>query len=754
MLSILEMQINRVIKRFFIPLKQYLSNDIKLKEFSNNDHFEHLKIIYLLLFFAVLGCESTPDYSPSEWPLYKSDGASSSFSTLTQINTENVHELEVAWTYYPQDVPEGRRYGKVESNPLIIDDVMYVTDGGLKLYALDAGTGEGIWRFDPFDGEGGRGLNRGVAYWEDGGDKRILFTAGEDLFAVDANTGQVIPSFGNNGKVSLNEGLGVDSENISVSASSPGAVYQDILVMGSQLSEDYGEVPGHIRAYNVRTGEMEWIFHTIPHPGEPGYETWPENAWQYVGGVNNWAGMSLDRERGWVFLPLGSPTYDYYGGNRLGKNLYGNSLLVLDAETGEYIWHYQIVHHDLWDYDLPAPPNLVTVQRNGKDVDAVAQLTKMGFLFLFDRETGEPLFPVEERPVPESHLPGEEAWPTQPFPLKPEPFSDQHITQEDLTRFSEASYDSVLKKLNSLRHEGLYTPPSHEGTLNSPGTRGGAEWGGGAYDAESNMLYFMSNTWPEIVTLRKLSEPSEEELTDQTVYERGRTLYETYCASCHGLDRRGQEGMMPSLVDVKERLSRRDAYEVITEGGGRMQSFESILNRQQRMAITAYLYDIKDEELSPVHQRAEQTQRMDTTARYTNITPFQHFEDLKGRHAVKAPWGKMNALNLNTGEYEWTTPLGNQPDLRKEGEPETGMHTWSGPIATAGGLVITGGTFDQKFRAYDSKTGNELWEANLPGNSHAIPSTYMVEDKQYIVISVSGTEELPGGAFVAFTLPE
>lgn len=716
--------------------------------------FGHLWIMNGLFFMLLTGCKSGPDYSPAEWPVYKSDAGSSSFSALDQINTENVNQLEVAWTFYPQDVLEGRQYRKVESNPIIIDDVMYVTDGGLKLYALDAGTGQQRWRFDPFDGEGGRGLNRGVTYWEEGDDKRILFTAGEFLFAVNAKTGETISSFGKDGKVSLNEGLGVDSENISVSASSPGAVYQDILIMGSQLSEDYGEVPGHIRAYNVRTGKMEWTFHTISHPGEPGYETWPKDAWKYIGGVNNWAGMSLDNERGWVFLPLGSPTYDFYGGNRLGKNLYGNSLLVLDAKTGEYIWHYQIVHHDLWDYDLPAPPNLVTVERNGEDIDAVAQLTKMGFLFLFDRETGEPLFPVEEREVPESQLPGEEAWPTQPFPLKPEPFVDQHITPEDLNRFSEASYNTVLKKLENLRHEGLYTPPSHEGTLNSPGTRGGAEWGGAVYDAEKNMLYFISNNWPEIVTLRKLKEPSEEELADQTVYERGRTLYKTYCASCHGLDRSGQEGMIPSLVNVKERLSRRDAYEVITEGGGRMQAFESILDRQQRMAITAYLYDIKDEELSPVQQRAEQTQRMDTTARYTNITPFQRFEDAEKRHAVKPPWGKINALNLNTGEYEWTIPLGNHPDLQKEGEPETGMQTWPGPIATAGGILINGGTSDQKFRAYDSKTGDKLWETSLPGIAHAIPATYMVGGKQYIVISVSGTEERPGGAIVAFALPD
>ncbi|WP_234572973.1 outer membrane protein assembly factor BamB family protein [Rhodohalobacter sp. 614A] len=745
---------SRVKNRFYLLDRKLFSDDVSRSEYPDNTYFRKLRIVHFLLIMILIGCESNRDYSPSEWPIYKSDEGSSSFSELTQINTENVSRLEVAWTFYPQDVPEGRRYRKVESNPVVIDDVMYVTDGGLKLYALDADTGQQIWRFDPFDGEGGRGLNRGVTYWEDGDDKRILFTAGEFLFAVNAITGKAISSFGKNGKVSLNEGLGVDSENISVSASSPGAVYQDILIMGSQLSEDYGEVPGHIRAYNVRTGEMEWTFHTIPHPGEPGYQTWPKDAWKYIGGVNNWAGMSVDRERGWVFLPLGSPTYDFYGGNRLGKNLYGNSLLVLDAKTGEYIWHYQIVHHDLWDYDLPAPPNLVTVERNGEDVDAVAQLTKMGFLFLFDRETGEPLFPVEEKEVPESHLPGEEAWPTQPFPLKPEPFVDQHITPDDLNRFSEASYDTILKKLQSLRHEGLYTPPSHEGTLNSPGTRGGAEWGGAAYDAESHMLYFISNNWPEIVTLRKLKEPSEEELADQSVYERGRTLYETYCASCHGLDRSGQEGIIPSLLNVKERLSRRDAYEVITEGGGRMQSFESILDRQQRMAITAYLYDIKDEEMSPVQQRAEQTQRMDTTARYTNITPFRRFEDSEKRHAVKPPWGKINALNLNTGEYEWTTPLGNHPDLQKEGEPETGMQTWPGPIATAGGILINGGTSDRKFRAYDSKTGVKLWEATLPGTSHAIPATYMVGGKQYIVISVSGTEELPGGAIVAFALPD
>ena len=367
--------------------------------------------------------------------VYKGDSESTSYSSLTQIDTSNVQQLEVAWIFRPNDAPAGVNYGKYECNPIVVNNVMYLTSSRRWLYAINAANGEKIWSFDPFDGARGGGMNRGVTYWEQGEDKRILFTAGNHLFAVDANTGIPIKEFGTDGRVNLNFHQGEPGE-AWVIPTSPGMVYKDLIILGSEVSELYGAAPGHVRAYDIRTGALAWTFHTIPQPGEVGYETWPEDAWKYVGGANNWGGMSLDMDRGMVYLPLGSPTYDFYGADRSGQNLFGNSLIALDAGTGKLKWYFQTTHHDLWDYDLPAPPNLLSIKRNNKTIDAVALATKTGFLFVFDRESGEPLFPVEERPVPASNIPGEETWPTQPFPLKPTPYARQVVTEDDLNKFS------------------------------------------------------------------------------------------------------------------------------------------------------------------------------------------------------------------------------------------------------------------------------------------------------------------------------
>ncbi|HEX8039706.1 MAG TPA: PQQ-binding-like beta-propeller repeat protein, partial [Chryseosolibacter sp.] len=412
--------------------------------------------LFFLLFLA--GCDRSYDAART-WSVYKADEKSSSYSPLEDINRDNVDGLKQAWIFNPNDARSGSRFGNAECNPIIIDGVMYATSARHRLYAVNASSGELIWSFDPFYGGEGGGICRGVAYWEDGDDKRILYTAGDNLFAQNAKTGKLVTTFGRGGKVSMNVGMRGDTALISVIPTSPGVVFENLLIIGCEVSELYGAEPGYIRAYDIRTGKLEWTFHTIPHPGEPGYETWPKDAWKYAGGVNSWGGMSVDREKGVVYVPLGSPAYDFYGADRKGANLYGNCILALDAKTGKRIWHFQTVHHDLWDYDLPAPPNLVTVVRDGKKIDALAQTTKTGFLFVLDRQTGTPLFPVEERPVPASNLPGEEAWPTQPFPLKPLPYSRQHMTKEDLTNFSPGSYDSLLKKFNSMRYEGLFTPP-------------------------------------------------------------------------------------------------------------------------------------------------------------------------------------------------------------------------------------------------------------------------------------------------------
>ena len=403
---------------------------------------------------VILSCKQQQK-SYSTWSVYRGDLGNSAYSSLDQINTSNVNQLEVAWTYNTGDAEEGNR-STIQCNPIIVNGRMYVTSPKLKLIALDAASGKEIWKFDPFDSTEATGVNRGVTYWEENGDKRIYFAASQYLYAINADDGTIVTSFGDNGRVDLREGLGREASKLAVSATTPGVIYRDILIQGSALGEGYDAAPGFIRAYDVRTGKIVWTFHTIPQPGEFGYDTWPTNAYQEVGGVNNWAGMSLDEKRGIVFIPTGSPAFDFYGGNRKGQNLFGNCLLAIDAATGKLKWHYQLVHHDLWDYDLPAPPNLITVTVDGKTVDAVAQVTKMGMVFVFDRETGEPIFPIEERPVPASNLLGEETSPTQPFPTKPLPFVRQPF-QKVRSPTSRLNRTHSLRKRSRAPSSGTFT---------------------------------------------------------------------------------------------------------------------------------------------------------------------------------------------------------------------------------------------------------------------------------------------------------
>lgn len=681
------------------------------------------------------------------WSIYKADNESTSYSPLDQINTANVKDMELAWTFSFSDMKADARSGSSECNPIIVDGVMYVTSAKHWVYAINAATGLPIWSFDPFDGAEGGGVSRGVTYFERGDDKRILVTGGDKLFALNAATGKPINTFGKNGAVDLNVGLRDDPKTISVIPTSPGIVYRDLLIMGAEVSELYGAQPGYIRAYNCLTGKLEWTFHTIPLPGEPGYETWPKDAYKYAGGVNDWAGMSLDAKRGMVFLALGSPSYDYYGADRHGKNLYGNSVVALDAGTGRYIWHYQTIHHDLWDYDLPAPPNLVTVRRDGKNLDAVAQITKHGFVFVFNRETGEPLFPIEERKVPVSHIPGEQSWPTQPFPLKPKPFARQLFTEKDLTHYSETGYDSLLKKYRSLRYEGLFTPPDLKGTLMLPGSRGGAEWGGAAYDPGLGLLFVKSNDSPEIESMQKMD--PEIESKNQTVYDQGKSIYMTYCATCHGKDKNGDEPNYPSLVSLRSRMTKEVALDKIKKGGGKMPAFASIVKGKEK-GIISFLYDKE-----PPSMKATKMETMKTKKgadKYLNLTAYGHFRDPDGNPALTPPWGTLSAINLSTGDYAWQVPVGNSEKLQKAGEPETGQEGSAGPIVTAGGLIFISGTNDKKIRALDKITGKLLWSFALPGVANATACTYQSGGKQYVALSVGGTKERPSGSIVAFKL--
>ena len=713
-----------------------------------------------ILFACILftGCSQNKSRT---WSIYKADNRSTSYSPLTEINLENISQLKPAWTFELKDAGDTNQILRSECNPIVVDNIMYLTSGRHRLYAVNASTGEPIWSFDPFDGGEGGGVNRGVTYWEYHDDKRILFTAGDHLFAVNALNGKPLETFGDKGKISMNEGFRGNPASISVIPTSPGIVFGNLLIMGTEVSELYSAEPGYIQAYDIRTGKRVWTFHTIPLPGEPGYETWPEGAWKWAGGVNDWAGMSLDEKRGLVFLALGSPSYDFYGGDRKGRNLYGNCVMALDARTGKYRWHYQTIHHDLWDYDLPAPPNLVSITKGGKQTDAVAQVSKVGFVYLLDRETGAPLFPIEERKVPASYVPGEEAWPTQPFPAKPKAFARQQLTEDDIADFSKAAHDTLLRKFRSYRYEGLFTPPDLRGTFNFPGSRGGAEWGGAAYDPASGVLYVRSNDSPEIDSLQKIYR--DQNNRSKSPYDLGKSFYTSYCTGCHGADRKGT-GDNPSLVNIKNRLARESILGKISKGGGKMPSFSNVLKGNER-AIIAYLFDSVSRRFSQAANDLQEIRRNrsaqkggsdgkegDSAFTYLNTTAYGMFLGPDGKPGIKPPYGTLNAINLNTGDYAWTIPLGNQPEAQKKGDPETGTVGSPGPVVTAGGLVFIAGTRDKKLRAFNKTSGKSVWEFEMPAMGTATPCTYYGKGKQYVAVSVAGNKENKAGFVMAFAL--
>ncbi|WP_304234454.1 PQQ-binding-like beta-propeller repeat protein [Jiulongibacter sediminis] len=711
-----------------------------------NGNLKAPKAIVICVSLLALGCSKNE--SESTWSAYKADDKSTSYSALDQINASNVNQLENAWTFQMHDLEEGDQPVSSQANPIIVDGVMYANSGKQTVYAINAATGEEIWSFKALEEGLPSAASRGVTYWKEGDDKRILYSAGNSLLAIDAKTGKLIPSFGENGKVNLNVGVRDDPDKISVTLTTPGRIFNDLIIIGSRLPDFYGSPPGYIRAYNCKTGKLEWTFHTIPHPGEPGYETWPPDAYKYAGGVNCWAGMSIDKERGMVYLALGSPSFDYYGADRKGENLFGNCVLALDAATGHYKWHFQTVHHDLWDYDLAAPPTLVTVTKDGKKVDAVSQTTKHGFVFVLDRDTGESLYPIEERAVPASNLPGEEAWPTQPFPTAPKAFVKQFMTENDLNHFSDEDHKAILEKFRSVRYEGLFTPPDLKGTLSLPATRGGANWGGSAYDPNTNYLYIRGNNLPEIQTIVDADEFFK--ARNNSVYEQGRVKYEQHCGACHGVDRKGIANTFPSLIDLKDRYEEKLTLEKIRMGSGKMPGFKGIISTAEENAIIAFLYDKKDQGI----EVPQETHSTFSGSRYANITAYRTWSDPSGNPSMKGPYNTLSALNLETGEYEWQIPVGNDPKLQEENGPYTGLLARSGPVVTAGGLVFISGADDKKIWAFDKKTGEMVWEKELPAANNANISTYSIDGKQYIALSVGGTKDNPSGSIMTFALQE
>jgi quinoprotein glucose dehydrogenase len=581
---------------------------------------------------------------------------------MTQINRETVKRLEVAWTYHTGENNPNR--GKpIECTPIVIDGVMYITTAYTDVVALDAASGKPVWKYEAFSSSkpalgplASGGVNRGVAYWSDGkvdGKRRIFLGASDGrLISVNAVTGKPDPAFGRGGIVNLRSYVDRNIEGLSYGATSPPVICGNVVVLSHSVGEGPGSVaPGDILAHDVLTGKQLWRFHTVPRPGEFGNDTWEEDSWKDRGGANAWGGCSVDVERGWIFAATGSATFDFYGGDRKGDNLFANCVLALEAKTGKRIWHFQTLRHDLWDHDLPVYPNLITVNHNNQKVDAVAQVTKTGYVFLLDRDTGKPLFDIIERPAPASTVPGEAASPTQPVPVKPPAFSRLTIGERDLTDISPEAHAFALNWYRKLIAGAEFTPPSLQDSLIVPGLHGGATWSGASYDPETGVLYVNSN---------------------ENAWIGG-----------------------------------------LTEAGP---------DRPFRYLFKGYI----------------------------------RFADQEGYPAIKPPWGMLNAIDMNAGDFAWRTVFGEFPELTQRGLPPTGTESFGGSIVTAGGLVFIGGTQDEKFHAYDKRTGELLWDYQLPAGGYATPCTYMVAGRQYVSIAAGGGGKVATGisdAFYTFALP-
>jgi quinoprotein glucose dehydrogenase len=707
-------------------------------------------IVAFFCLSAYLGCDPpTPSDNHESWSQYGGGPDQSKYFEATEINADNVNRLQVAWTYPTEDnIP-------YMFQPIVVDTMMYVFGKNSSLIALSVVTGKEIWIHTRLQGLTRRGLN----YWEssDGKDKRLVFTLNNSLQEIDATTGKTVTSFGDSGSVDLRIGLDRDPTSIRrMQAMMPGIIYNNLIIIGSAPGEGYFSPPGHIRAYNVVTGKPEWTFHTIPHPGEFGYETWPKDAYKYVGGVNVWSEMSVDAERGIIFLPLGSPTYDYYGADRLGSNLFGNSLVALDAKTGKRIWHFQTVHHDIWDYDLASAPQLISVNRDGKKIDAVAVATKHGFVFVFNRETGEPLFPIEETAFPASEMPGEKAWPTQPISSLPD-FTRHEVTKETLNPFFPDSTKNMwLTRLDAAK-SGLYIPPSDKyETIMMPGALAGANYGNTASDPGKGMMYILAQEHASVYRLQKV-EPPKIDLSDNDL-KKVKTFYISNCQSCHCDKMQGLVG--PSLVNIGQRIFYDEFTNIIQNGRGRMPGIPHV-DEQTQSALFRYLGGIPRSFNFPGRGNEAKTVTGPVVDSGGAIirpdaikgTPMSEYPDNVDHPASRyttdygtewmalaaPPWSSIFAYDLNTGTIKWRMPVGEDSAFVK-GDKSKGAPAGvirKGMVVTSTGLVFAtakGG----KLYAFDARDGKVLWETTLSNEVLGQPMMYSHNGKQYLVVNASG----------------
>lgn len=701
-----------------------------------------LACVFLLPHTTIVQASSDPQ--STDWNVYGGNKAGQRYSPLTQINRTNVKKLRVAWTF-----DTGESLAGLQTHPLIAQGRMFVYSPQQVVFGLDAATGKQLWKFDSGIHSGQPA--RGFAYWKSSDSSHDILFA-QTLYAIwalDPSTGKPLLSFGKDGHIDLRNDLGPESPQGTVAITTPGMIYKDVLITGFRTGETEPSPHGDIRAYNIHTGTLVWSFHTIPHPGEPGYETWPKDAWKYTGGANNWTGGVLDEARGIFYAPTGSAVSDFYGADRVGNDLYANSLLALDAATGKLLWHFQAVHHDMWDRDFPSPPVLLTLRSNGKSVDVVAQVTKHGQVFVFDRVTGKPLFPIEEKPFPASSVPGEVASPTQPMSTSIEPYARQRLTAEMLTTRTPEAHAWAVEKFSTFISDGQFIPfRVDQETVVFPGFDGGAEWGGEAADPRTGVLYINANdvAWTGGLTAVKSGESA------------GATLYNAQCAVCHGTDRKGQADVFPSLIEATKKLTAQQMTDVIHSGRGRMPGFTN-LTGDPLNALLSYVRsgDLTSTDRSDKQEASSGTGKNAAPPAKYRFTGYHKFLDPDGYPAIQPPWGTLNALDLNTGKYLWHVPLGEYPELAAKGMKNTGSENYGGPVLTASGLLFIGATnFDNKLRCFDAKTGKVLWEYTMDYAGNATPATYMVNGKQYVVIansSARNSKAKHGTKYVAFALP-
>jgi quinoprotein glucose dehydrogenase len=718
--------------------------------------FQFIKLVLTGIIFTITSCHSKP--GPYEgWTTVNGNPTGNKYSSLQQVDTTNVQLLRQVWVYHTGDA-DTAAHSQIQCNPIIINGTLYGTSPQLKLFALDAATGQEKWAFNPVGSVAGEkkinfnlNSNRGVAYWTDGvGDERLFYTAGPFLRAVDAKTGKAIESFGNKGKVDLGEGLDVDAKDLFVTATSAPTVYKDLVLTGTRVSEAMDAAPGHVRAYNVRTGKREWIFHTIPHPGEPGYETWEDkDAWKMTGGANNWMGMIVDQQTGIAYIPLGSASMDFYGGKRKGATLFADCLMALDANTGKQIWHFQYIHHDVWDWDPSSAPVLLTVKHNGNEIDALAQTSKTGFVFLFNRANGDPLFPILETPVDTvTDLTGEKIWPSQPIPQKPAPFVRQIFTEKDINPYlSPEEYAEVKARLATYHAGRPFIPISKSGTVILPGFDGGAEWGGPAIDPNDATLFVNAN---EMAWVQQMIDVDNTAKENESYAAAGQRLFKQNCMACHGADMKGT-GNYPSIVDENKKLNKDQFIQFITIGRRMMPAF-SFLKPEDKDAIAAYVLNLKAEQKKTYHRVFSDLEKFRQVP--YSISGYNKFLSKSGLPALAPPWGTLTAIDLGNGEVKWKTVLGDN-DSVFAGKPPTGSENYGGPVITAGGLLFIAATKDGKFRAFNKRSGKLLWETKLPNAGYATPAVYELNGKQYIVIACGGGKlhTASGDSYVAFSLP-